>query len=241
MKKYSLLILSLALCHCVFADTMIIKMKNGTEQHIDTDQIASVRFEEDQRDWREDKRPRRDETPKPHQRSPRKELSMRSDAWDSVAGNWEWRDGKAFCRSAGGTDYIGYRALYRGFEMRNGVIVAKMRVGDKGALNDVGILFRMQDSGNGYGLRIQKDGYISLRKINKGKGNHIHDVRASIVPGRDYTVRVELNDNHIMVYLDGKLVIDRNDDRFLSSGKVGIMQDRGNNGSISEISVESDD
>lgn len=220
----------------LIADTMVVTMKDGKEVRYDTDKVASVRFEKDS--LRPE--PPRDDRPRPGKdRHFSGDLSMTRDAWDVISGDWDWNGGTALCRSTSNSDTITYRALYRGLEMRNGVIVAKVDIGD-GGYNDVGVLFRMRDSGNGYGVRLQKDGFISLRKIKGGNGEHIKAVHVNVNPAVEHSIRIELNDDRILVYLDGKLLIERSDMTYLDGGKIGVMQDRGSNGRVLGIRAEAE-
>jgi|GEM_PF-4485786 len=243
MKTKSLLfILLAAFAALVSADTMVITMKDGREQRYDTDQVASVRFEN--KPVIEHRvpfdRPGFNEHMGRNGRHQRMELPMKRDAWDEVSGKWNWAGKSVFCASSGGSDHTTFRALNRKVTMHNGTITAKVKLG-KGQFSDAGILFRMSDSSNGYGLRLQRDGYLSLRRIKRGSGSHIKSERVRMNASVEHTIRVELMDDRVIAYLDGKVIMDRRDIGFGESGRIGVVQDRGSNAEISDIQVDVQD
>lgn len=238
-RTYFLLpLLAVLACNSLHADTMIVTMKDGRQVRYDLDQVADVRFESDSPGRGEHSRMGNPppQTRGNHERF-RGEVPFRRDAWEVVSGNWDF-GGEIACRTSGGKDDTTFRALFRGAQMQNGTITARVRIG-QGQYNDVGLLFRMQDDDNGYGVRLQKDGFLSLRRIVDGRGDHIKSVSTPVGPG-PHDIRVELNESRIMVYLDGRLLIDRTDNRFPSEGRVGVLQDRGSDGSILSLRVEED-
>src|ERR1019366_10355190 len=72
-----------------------------------------------------------------------------------------------------GNDASAHRMLARGFTSENGVIEARVTL--TGAAHqglDAGPAFRMVDPYNGYAVRMQADGVLSLRKISDGERAH---------------------------------------------------------------------
>lgn len=97
---------------------------------------------------------------------------------------------------------------------------------DRSDLN--GILFRYRDGRHYYLFGLDKDDKVTLRYRDGEKGfrqDGWHELAAGNFqtdPMKSYKLRVETTGNRIRCHIDGELIFDVNDDRYLT-GKVGLF------------------
>lgn len=113
-------------------------------------------------------------------------------------------------------------ALVAGSGYSNADISVKMRsIGGKEEQGG-GVVWRVKDSRNYYVFRYNSlDGSLALYKVmNNGPVELAHTAIMN-VPGW-HTIRVVMTGDHIVCYFDGTKYLDRRDNTFANSGRIGL-------------------
>lgn len=79
---------------------------------------------------------------------------------------------------------------------------------------------------------------VILFKTVGGKRSKIEEVPSKVTRGEWHTLRFEANGRRLKVAFDGKTVIDRDDDTFTASGKVGLWTKADSVSAFANLKVE---
>jgi hypothetical protein len=165
--------------------------------------------------------------------------------WSAVEGVWNVENGEYVCESTGGSDTVAFRAVTNEEIAEDGVITAKVKL-DPSNCGDAGPLLRMVDDNNGYGVRIQGDDYVSIRKIKNGNASHILYVSKTIDCGVWYWVKFWVEGSQLKakaweVGTPEPTIwdVETTDTEFTGRGKVGVYQDRGGPSRFDDVKVNS--
>jgi hypothetical protein len=86
-----------------------------------------------------------------------------------------------------------------------------------------GPIWRCRDENNYYICRFNPlEGNYRVYKVVEGKRRQLDSVRIETQAGRWYTVRVSMAGDRIACFLDGKKLLEVQDDTFMESGMVGL-------------------
>jgi hypothetical protein len=86
-----------------------------------------------------------------------------------------------------------------------------------------GIIWRAKDTDNYYIARANAlEDNVTIYHTIKGKRASFKNTNTTVIPGAWHTLRVDFAGNKFTVTLDGKKVIEANDDSFAEAGKVGV-------------------
>lgn len=94
--------------------------------------------------------------------------------------------------------------------------------------NDFGVLCRYQDQNNYYGFLISSDGYAGIERILNGEQEFINSDKAMVpvdIPKGDgvtYHITAKCVGNHLVLFVNGKRIMDATDDTF-QAGDVGLI------------------
>jgi hypothetical protein len=79
---------------------------------------------------------------------------------------------------------------------------------------------------------------IDLFKTVKGKRSKIEEEPVKVSAGQWHTLRFEAKGNHLKIYFDGQLVIDRHDRTFSGPGKVGLWTKADSVSAFTDLKIE---
>lgn len=86
-----------------------------------------------------------------------------------------------------------------------------------------GLIWRCKDENNYYICRINPlEPNYRVYKVEDGKRKQLQSVEVKTETGKWYTVRAVMIGGHIQCYLDGKKMLDIQDDTFKDAGKIGL-------------------
>jgi hypothetical protein len=172
----------------------------------------------------------------------RADWSSGMNGWTGGAG-WQWSGGMLVSaqKSNGYSDIASNAAVapYQPGALSNYAIEASIRIigcptGVPASFpcGGFGVLGRFdtnQDKGyiGGVGELTSGTPYSGVANINYGDpspGSYDELARTTYTPGSDtHTYRVEVQDTHLRLFIDGSLVLQTEDTRYLSAGRVGVV------------------
>jgi len=79
---------------------------------------------------------------------------------------------------------------------------------------------------------------VILFKTVNGKRSHIQEVPVKVTPGQWHTLRFEAKGQHLKISLDGQVVLERDDDTFSNSGKVGLWTKADSVTAFNDLKIE---
>lgn len=82
------------------------------------------------------------------------------------------------------------------------------------------------------------EGNVDLFKTVKGKRLLVEEVPATVTPGTWHTLRFEARGQRLTITFDGKVMIDKDDDTFSNSGKVGLWTKADSVSAFTDFSIE---
>ena len=86
-----------------------------------------------------------------------------------------------------------------------------------------GVIWRAQDANNYYVARANAlEDNVTIYHTIKGRRVSFKNANTKVAPGVWHTLRVDFSGNKFTVTLDGKKVIEANDDSFSAAGQVGV-------------------
>ena len=86
-----------------------------------------------------------------------------------------------------------------------------------------GPIWRCRDEDNYYICRLNPlEGNFRVYRVLRGRRRQLESANADLASGRWYTVRVIMVGRHITCYLDGKKLLEADDDTFKRAGMVGL-------------------
>ncbi len=86
-----------------------------------------------------------------------------------------------------------------------------------------GVVFRYQDVNNYYVTRANAlEENVRLYHVVEGRRGQFAGWNGTVKTGVWQELKVEVRDNHLLVFWDGKKVIDAHDETFAQAGKVGV-------------------
>lgn len=104
----------------------------------------------------------------------------------------------------------------------DGVISARFKLISGKEDRAAGIIFRIQDKDNYYILRANAlENNVNIYRYFKGRRQTMEEGEAKVATGQWHELRVEASGNHIRGFLDGRLVVQADDDTF-GAGKIGL-------------------
>jgi hypothetical protein len=146
-----------------------------------------------------------------------------------LSAEWKYLNGMLVNDGSGNTSTSWIRAPYSPGALSNYAVEADIQLirDDEGAF---GIVVRASGEGDGYWVGVQRSDWTTPRltaSVNIGKAPELSgsDVAmTSFDPGSDWhTYRVEVEGNTIRMLVDGGLVVEAIDNRFLNGGDVGLF------------------
>src|SRR3989449_7402874 len=109
-----------------------------------------------------------------------------------------------------------YTTLFRSLSVKCKPVAGK---GDQGC----GIIWRLKDKDNYYITRANAlEDNVHLYRVVKGRRDRFAGGNGKVASGVWHELAIRMIGNHIEVFLDGKQVIDQNDDTFKDAGKFGV-------------------
>ena len=86
-----------------------------------------------------------------------------------------------------------------------------------------GPIWRCRDKDNYYICRLNPlEGNFRVYRVLRGRRRQLESAKVDLASGRWYTVRVTMIGGHITCYLDGKKLLEADDDTFKRAGMVGL-------------------
>lgn len=160
-----------------------------------------------------------------------------ADRWTVVEGTAEWDSANEWYKitSSSSDDHAAHRAIATSMTaIEDMEVLMKVYLETpEGSAHDAGPLGRMVDNDNGYGVRIQEDDYISIRKIEAGNSDHIQYVSKTIDTQNWYWVKLQIFGDTIRTRAwkvgttePTSWDVSVSDTSFSGKGKIGVHHDR---------------
>ncbi|MBI5504201.1 MAG: sulfatase-like hydrolase/transferase [Deltaproteobacteria bacterium] len=125
-------------------------------------------------------------------------------------------------------------------EIADATISAQVRLSSEARMpSGGGILFRMRNARNGFGLVLDEGGGIRLVAIREGRAQTLAANDAIVEKGRWYTLGVSMAANRFAAFLDGRPVLESALGDAPPTGGIGLVRARGEGAAFRRLSIGS--